>query len=290
MPSSNSHSGSTSVGPFGVPRLPGRGHGPRTRGLARVFTGATGDAWCHGARHAHHLTTHPRTAPHPPVDPRTVLPRRPRRPSPHSARSSARVRHSHPRPSASAWLTELRTSPRTCRVPSHVSAIPAAKAPLCASRPRCSAPSSWRPTRGPASTAGRRRTSAYDRGFGTRIADRALAEQRINDAVIPRRGRAEPEQRTRNWRRRYRFRNGLEGRISQLKRRGLRRTRLRGLAGAQTWIGGITLAHNLQRIAALTQPATQTPPNVSAETPRSDRTPRPLADRVLPGEVAPRTA
>jgi hypothetical protein len=144
----------------GVPRLAGRGHGPRTRGLARVFTGAASDTWCHGARHAHHLTTHPRTAPHPRVDPQAVLPRRPRRSSPHSARSSARVRRSHPRPSASAWLTELRTSHRMCRVPSHVSAIPVAKAPLCASRPRCSAPSSWRPTRGPASTAGRRGTSA----------------------------------------------------------------------------------------------------------------------------------
>jgi IS5 family transposase len=86
-----------------------------------------------------------------------------------------------------------------------------------------------------------------DRGFGTSIADRALSEQQVNDAVIPRRGRAAPEEGTRNWRRRYRFRNGLEGRISQLKRKGLRRTRLRGLAGAQTWIGGIALAHNLQR-------------------------------------------
>jgi Transposase DDE domain len=46
-------------------------------------------------------------------------------------------------------------------------------------------------------------------------------------------------------------RNGLEGRISQLKRKGLRRTRLRSLAGAQTWVGGITLAHNLQRMALL---------------------------------------
>ena len=33
---------------------------------------------------------------------------------------------------------------------------------------------------------------------------------------------------------------------------GLRRTRLRTLAGAQTWVGGIALAHNLQRMALLT--------------------------------------
>jgi hypothetical protein len=51
---------------------------------------------------------------------------------------------------------------------------------------------------------------------------------------------------------RYRFRDGLEGRISQLKRKGLRRSRLPSLPGAQTWVGGIGLAHNLQRMAALT--------------------------------------
>jgi len=45
---------------------------------------------------------------------------------------------------------------------------------------------------------------------------------------------------------------GLEGRISQLKRKGLRRTRLRDLPSAQTWVGGITLADNLQRMALLT--------------------------------------
>jgi hypothetical protein len=48
------------------------------------------------------------------------------------------------------------------------------------------------------------------------------------------------------------LRDGLEGRISQLKRKGLRRTRLRSLEGAQTWVGGITLAHNLQRMTLLT--------------------------------------
>jgi transposase, IS5 family len=91
-----------------------------------------------------------------------------------------------------------------------------------------------------------------DRGFGTRKGDGALREHKIKDAVIPRRGRASPREATRAWRRRYRFRNGLEGRISQLKRGGLRRTRLRGIAGAQTWIGGVALAHNLRRMALLT--------------------------------------
>jgi transposase, IS5 family len=95
------------------------------------------------------------------------------------------------------------------------------------------------------------RTVYADRGFGTSTGDEALARHRIPDRVIPRQQRAAPIEQTRSWRRRYRFRNGLEGRISQLKRKGLRRTRLRGLAGAQTWVGGVALAHNLQRLALL---------------------------------------
>ena len=91
-----------------------------------------------------------------------------------------------------------------------------------------------------------------DRGFGTSTGDAALTKHKIDDAVIPRQQRAGPREHSRNWKRRYRYRNGLEGRISQLKRKGLRRTRLRSLQGAQTWVGGITLAHNLQRMALLT--------------------------------------
>jgi len=91
-----------------------------------------------------------------------------------------------------------------------------------------------------------------DRGFGTSTGDAALSRHRIRDPIIPRQQRAAPIERSRNWKRRYRYRNGLEGRISQLKRKGLRRTRLRSLEGAQTWVGGITLAHNLQRMALLT--------------------------------------
>jgi IS5 family transposase len=104
-----------------------------------------------------------------------------------------------------------------------------------------------------ARTAGMQVRSVYaDRGFGTSTGDAALARHRIRDPVIPRQQRAAPIEHSRNWKRRYRYRNGLEGRISQLKRKGLRRTRLRSLAGAQTWVGGITLAHNLQRMALLT--------------------------------------
>ena len=96
------------------------------------------------------------------------------------------------------------------------------------------------------------RTVYADRGFGTSRADVALAAHQIPESVIPRQQRAAPIEHTRSWKRRYRFRNGLEGRISQLKRKGLRRTRLRTLEGAQTWVGAIALAHNLQRLAILT--------------------------------------
>ena len=101
--------------------------------------------------------------------------------------------------------------------------------------------------------AGMQVRSVYaDRGFGTSTGDAALSRHRIRDPIIPRQQRAAPIEHSRNWKRRYRYRNGLEGRISQLKRTGLRRTRLRSLQGAQTWVGGITLAHNLQRMALLT--------------------------------------
>jgi IS5 family transposase len=104
-----------------------------------------------------------------------------------------------------------------------------------------------------AKKAGMQVRSVYaDRGFGTSTGDAALGRHRIRDPVIPRQQRAAAIEHSRNWRRRYRYRNGLEGRISQLKRKGLRRTRLRSLAGAQTWVGGIALAHNLQRMALLT--------------------------------------
>jgi IS5 family transposase len=104
-----------------------------------------------------------------------------------------------------------------------------------------------------AKEAGMQVRSVYaDRGFGTSTGDAALSRNRIRDPVIPRQQRAAPIEHSRSWKRRYRYRNGLEGRISQLKRKGLRRTRLRSLEGAQIWVGGITLAHNLQRMALLT--------------------------------------
>jgi transposase, IS5 family len=90
-----------------------------------------------------------------------------------------------------------------------------------------------------------------DRGFGKGATDEALARQRIREPVIPRQQQPAAVEHSRAWKRRYRYRNGIEGRISQLKRKGLARTRLRGIGGARTWVGGVVLAHNLQLMATL---------------------------------------
>jgi IS5 family transposase len=95
------------------------------------------------------------------------------------------------------------------------------------------------------------RTVLADRGYGNEVGDQALAAEGIKDKVIPRVGKADPVEATSAWRRRYRFRAGCEGRISHLKRRGLRRARLKGYIGAQMWAGYGVLAHNLDRIVAL---------------------------------------
>ena len=65
-------------------------------------------------------------------------------------------------------------------------------------------------------------------------------------------GRHEPgSKRTRK--RRARYRTGIEGRISHLKRGyGLRRTRLKGHHGAKTWTGWAILTYNLDTLAIRT--------------------------------------
>jgi IS5 family transposase len=105
---------------------------------------------------------------------------------------------------------------------------------------------------GAAATGMRIGTVFADRGYGNEIADEILAEHGVRDAVIPRVGKAAPREATRGWRRRYRFRAGCEGRISHLKRRHtLRRSRLKGHPGARIWVGYGVLAHNLDRMVAL---------------------------------------
>ncbi|MEW2404319.1 ISNCY family transposase [Streptomyces sp. NPDC046862] len=101
-------------------------------------------------------------------------------------------------------------------------------------------------------------TVVADRGFGTAANDRALAElgvQRIGLQRAGKPGKARREyEHSRPFRRMRNWRVGVEARISHLKRTfGLRRTRLRRLAGAQTWTGLGIFAYNLQRMAVVSR-------------------------------------
>jgi IS5 family transposase len=99
-------------------------------------------------------------------------------------------------------------------------------------------------------------TVVADRGFGTAANDRALAELGVRRIGLQRTGTSgkarreyehgRPFRRMRNWR------VGIEAQISHLKRSfGFRRTRLRRLAGAQTWAGLGISACNLHRMTVL---------------------------------------
>jgi IS5 family transposase len=99
-------------------------------------------------------------------------------------------------------------------------------------------------------------TVAGDRGFGTAANDRALAELGVARIGLQRNGTPGTArralERTRAFRRMRNWRVGIEARISHLKRGfGLRRTRLRRLAGARTWVGLGIFAYNLQRMTVV---------------------------------------
>jgi len=99
-------------------------------------------------------------------------------------------------------------------------------------------------------------TVVGDRGFGTAANDAALAEFGVARIGLARTGTPGKARRaweqTRRFRRMRNWRVGIEARISQLKRSfGLRRTRLRRLHGAQTWVGLGIFAYNLQRMTVV---------------------------------------
>jgi IS5 family transposase len=75
----------------------------------------------------------------------------------------------------------------------------------------------------------------------------------LTDNEIQIAGRHEPGSR-RTRKRRARYRTGIEGRISHLKRRyGLRRSRLKGDDGMRTWTGWAILAYDLDTLAIRTR-------------------------------------
>jgi transposase, IS5 family len=96
-------------------------------------------------------------------------------------------------------------------------------------------------------------TVAADRGFGTAANDQALEALGVKRVGLQRTGTPGKArlalERTRRFKRMRNWRVGIEARISHLKRAfGLRRTRLRRLGGARTWVGLGIFAYNLQRM------------------------------------------
>jgi transposase, IS5 family len=93
-----------------------------------------------------------------------------------------------------------------------------------------------------------------DRAFFT-LANEQLARGRgVRSIAVPRQGPLTAAQRRLRqraaFRRAYRWRAGIEGRISVLKRRfGLDRCRYHGQAGMERWVGWSLLAHNLRQIS-----------------------------------------
>lgn len=93
----------------------------------------------------------------------------------------------------------------------------------------------------------RPREVALDGGFENRPTAEAL--ERIAPDRVFIAGREQPGSR-RTQRRLAKYRTGAEGRISHLKRSyGLRRSRLKGKAGAHTWSAWAILAYNLDTLA-----------------------------------------
>jgi IS5 family transposase len=93
----------------------------------------------------------------------------------------------------------------------------------------------------------RPREVALDGGFEKRPTAEAL--ERITPDRVFIAGRQQPGSR-RTQRRLAKYRTGAEGRISHLKRSyGLRRTRLKGKAGAHSWSAWAILAYNLDTLA-----------------------------------------
>jgi transposase, IS5 family len=99
-------------------------------------------------------------------------------------------------------------------------------------------------------------TVVADRGFGTAANDQAVAALGVKRVGLQRNGTPGKArlalERSRRFRRLRNWRVGIEARISHLKRGfGLRRTRLRRLGGARTWVGLGIFAYNLQRMTVV---------------------------------------
>ena len=95
---------------------------------------------------------------------------------------------------------------------------------------------------------------AGDRGLASAENERLAREAGVKQVALPHVGKTPPgrraEERGRRFKRAYRFRAGIEGRIHALRRDyGLKRCRYRGERGFGRWVGWGILAHNLAKVA-----------------------------------------
>jgi IS5 family transposase len=95
---------------------------------------------------------------------------------------------------------------------------------------------------------------AGDRGIHSAETEERLLAAGVKRVAIPAAGKLSPErqalERSRIWKRGYRWRAGIEGRIASLRRDfGWRRSGYHGLNGMERWLGLGVIASNLRRIA-----------------------------------------
>ncbi len=97
---------------------------------------------------------------------------------------------------------------------------------------------------------------AGDRGLASAENERLAKQAGVKRVALPYAGKGKPPperqraERSRWFKRGYRFRAGIEGRIHALRRDyGLKRCRYHGDRGMGRWVGWGILAHNLARVA-----------------------------------------
>jgi IS5 family transposase len=95
---------------------------------------------------------------------------------------------------------------------------------------------------------------AADRGMSSAANEELAVQAAVKQVALPHVGKASAERKElekgRRFRRGYRFRAGIEGRIHTLRRdRGLKRCRYHGESGMGRWVGWGIVTHNLVKIA-----------------------------------------
>jgi transposase, IS5 family len=91
---------------------------------------------------------------------------------------------------------------------------------------------------------------AGDRGVHAPETELQLSAAGVKLVAIPVVGKGSTVQHTRRWKRGYRRRAGIEGRIASLRRDfGWRKSRYHGQEGMERWLGLGVMASNLRRIA-----------------------------------------